>query len=225
MKVFTIIKDQSQRVANKNFRLLGRLPLRQHLIGELSQEFEVTINTDSERLIQQIDELQLANVNTISRNQKYIDWENNPNIKTSPVQDMLFDFCTHLDPEVIVILTHVTSPFLSLETLKDATRKLETDKSIKSIHSVAIIKDFTWMQVDQEFKPINFDPKVVQQTQDLPPLLVSKGAFFIARAGDILAQRKRLPEPVYYYPLNPVESIEIDTEDDLAFACALKENK
>ena len=52
--------------------------------------------------------------------------------------------------------------------------------------------------------------------------MVSKGAFFIAKAGDILDQRKRLPEPVLFFPLDHTESIEIDNFDDLEFARLLK---
>ena len=58
----------------------------------------------------------------------------------------------------------------------------------------------------------------MQRTQDLPPLFVSKGAFFIAKAGDILDQRKRLPEPLIFFPLNHIQSVEIDNFDDLEFA-------
>ena len=97
------------------------------------------------------------------------------------------------------------------------------DSDIKSVHSVEVIRDFAWLDTSKEKLPINFDPLVVQRTQDLPALLVSKGAFFIARAGDILTQKKRLPEPVFYYPLQNAECIEIDTEADLEFAKMLKE--
>ena len=51
---------------------------------------------------------------------------------------------------------------------------------------------------------------------------MSKGAFFIARAGDILDQNKRLPEPLIFFPLNHIESVEIDNYEDLKFARILR---
>ena len=48
--------------------------------------------------------------------------------------------------------------------------------------------------------------------------MVSKGAFFIAKAGDIMKQKKRLPEPLMFYPLNHIQSVEIENFDDLEFA-------
>ena len=62
----------------------------------------------------------------------------------------------------------------------------------------------------------------MQRTQDLSPISVSKGAFFIARAGDILDQSKRLPEPLIFFPLDHIQSIEIDNDEDLEFARLLK---
>ena len=70
--------------------------------------------------------------------------------------------------------------------------------------------------------PVNFCTDRVQRTQDLSPILVSKGAFFIAKAGDILDQRKRLPQPLIFFPLDHTQSVEIDNFEDLEFARLLK---
>ena len=135
---------------------------------------------------------------------------------------MLFDFCKTVDKSEIIVLTHVTSPFLKKKTIIDAVNMLKDDKKSKSIHSIQLIKDFVWVKKDKEAKPVNFFTDRVQRTQDLSPIMVSKGAFFIAKAGDILDQRKRLPEPVLFFPLDHTESIEIDNFDDLEFARILK---
>ena len=60
-------------------------------------------------------------------------------------------------------------------------------------------------------------------TKTKTPIFVSKGAFFIAKAGDILDQRKRLPEPLLFFSLDHVQSVEIDNFEDLEFAKLLKE--
>ena len=59
---------------------------------------------------------------------------------------------------------------------------LQGDKQSKSIHSVQQIKDFVWVKKDRNKIPVNFSPDRVQRTQDLSPISVSKGAFFIAKA-------------------------------------------
>ena len=104
-----------------------------------------------------------------------------------------------------------------------AVEMLQNDQNAKSIHSVQQIQDFVWVKKENEASPVNFQTDRVQQTQDLSPIFVSKGAFFIAKVGDILDQRKRLPEPLLFFSLDHVQSIEIDNFEDLDFAKLFKE--
>ena len=95
---------------------------------------------------------------------------------------------------------------------------LQNDHKSKSIHSVQQVQDFVWLKRANQASPVNFFTDRVQRTQDLSPILVSKGAFFIARAGDILDQRNRLPEPLVFFPLDHMQAVEIDNIEDLKFA-------
>ena len=99
---------------------------------------------------------------------------------------------------------------------------LNNNKKSKSIHSIKTIQDFVWVKKESEVSPVNFSTDRVQRTQDISPIFVSKGAFFIAKAGDILDQRKRLPQPLLFYPLDHTQSIEIDNLEDLEFGRLLK---
>ena len=221
MKIFTIIKEVSQRIPDKNFVKINGNPLWWHLLSELDG-LDVTVNTDSQKFLKQLSNSNLKSIQIVKRDQKHIDWENDEHIDSSPVEDMLFDFCKNLDKSETVVLTHITSPFLKKETIFDAVSMLNNDKKSKCIHSVQQIKDFVWVKKDSHISPVNFYPDRVQRTQDLSPILVSKGAFFIAKAGDILDQRKRLPEPLLFFPLDHTQSVEIDNLEDLEFARLLK---
>ena len=221
MKIFTIVKEKSMRVVDKNFTNIYGHPLWWHLLSEL-EGLDVTVNTDSQKFIKQLRSSNLKSIRVIKRLQKHIDWENNEALDSSPVEDMLFDFCETLDRTEIVVLTHVTSPFLKKETIYDAVNMLQNDHNAKSIHSVLQVQDFVWVKKDNEASPVNFFTDRVQRTQDLPPIFVSKGAFFIAKAGDILDQRKRLPQPLIFFPLDHTQSVEIDNFEDLEFARLLK---
>ena len=221
MKIFTILKQESIRIPNKNFTDVNGHPLWWHLLSELDG-LDVTVNTDSQQFLKQLQSSNLKSIQVIKRNQKHVDWENDNSIDSSPVEDMLFDFCETIDRSEIVVLTHITSPFLKKETIFDAIDLLQNNHNAKSIHSVSQVQDFVWVQKDSEASPVNFFTDRVQRTQDLPPILVSKGAFFIAKASDILDQRKRLPEPLIFFPLNHIEAVEIDNFNDLEFARLIK---
>ncbi len=224
MKIFTIVKELSNRVPDKNFIDLDGHPLWWHLLNELDG-LDVTVNTDSKKFLGQLRNSNLKSIKITERDQKHVDWENDDSIDSSPVEDMLFDFCQNLEKSEMVVLTHITSPFLKKETIFDALKKLENNNEAKSIHSVLQIQDFVWLKKDTVASPINFNTDRVQRTQDLSPILVSKGAFFIARAGDILDQKKRLPEPLIFFPLNHIESVEIDNFEDLKFARIIRGGK
>jgi len=221
MKIFTIIKEDSNRIPGKNFINVNGNPLWWNLLSELDG-LDVTVNTDSQKFIKQLRSSNLKSIQVIKRDQKHIDWENDESIDFSPVEDMLFDFCETLDRSEIVVLTHITSPFLKKETIFDAVNMLQNDQKSKSIHSVQQIQDFVWIKKDSEARPVNFCPDRVQRTQDISLIFISKGAFFIAKAGDILDQRKRLPQPLLFFPLDHTQSIEIDNFEDLEFARILK---
>ena len=217
MKIFTIIKEQSKRIPDKNFAEIKGSPLWWHLLSEL-EGLDITVNTDSEKFIHQLIGSNLSSIKVVKRLQKHIDWENDENTDSSPVEDMLFDFCKTIDRSEIVVLTHITSPFLKKQTILDAIDVLQNNDRAKSIHSIHQVQDFVWLKQGDEATPINFCTDRVQRTQDLSPMLVSKGAFFIARAGDILDQRSRLPEPLIFFPLDHVQAVEIDNFGDLEFA-------
>ena len=221
MKIFTIIKEHSNRITEKNFTDVNGKPLWWHLLYELNG-LDVTVNTDSPKFLKQLQSSNLKQIQVIKREEKHIKWENDKSIDSSPVEDMLFDFCKTVDNSEMVVLTHITSPFLKKETIFKAIDILQNDHKAKSIHSVLQVQDFVWLKKGSQVSPVNFYTDRVQRTQDLQPILVSKGAFFIAKAGDILDQRKRLPEPLLFFPLNHTESVEIDNFEDLQFARFLK---
>ena len=132
MKIFTIIKEKSERIPGKNFVKINGNPLWWHLLSELDG-LDVTVNTDSQKFLIELSNSNLKSIKTIKRAQKYIDWENDENIDSSPVEDMLFDFCKNLDRSEIVVLNSHNVTFLK-QTIFDAIEYASNDKKSKSIH-------------------------------------------------------------------------------------------
>lgn len=226
MKVFTIIKGKSERIPEKNFQDLDGKPLWKHLIEELS-ELDVYVNTDCSAKLELQGILNIPNTKLIQRSAKHVEWEQDPNRFDSPVLSMVQEFVEEYvtDLNEPIVLTHVTSPFISSSTILNAAQQL--NHGFKSVHSVSKIRDFCWLETKDgaENNPINFDPTVVQKTQDLAPVIASKGAFFIFKAGDFLETRDRIMSPCYFYELSHLEAIEIDYPADLEFARSLLSDK
>jgi len=211
MKYFLIIKEHSERIKGKNFIDLGGRPLWKHLVYELEGE-DVYIDTDSPQIIEECKNLSW--VTAYPRKQDFIEYENNDKSCLSPVLMMINNFIdTYVkDDKEIIVTPHVTSPFLKKETIENASTKLQ--EGYDSVHSVTSHQEFSYYQG----KPINFDLDVVQKTQDLEPIVMSNGAFFIFTKKIFKENNNRIGKKPYFYVLPPIEDVEIDNNNDLKLA-------
>jgi CMP-N-acetylneuraminic acid synthetase len=216
MKIFTYIKNKSYRIDSKNFIPICGRPLWTILTEELSQISDFYIDTDSPKVIDHC--LQnYSNVHTYTREQHFIDMENDITNKQSPALLMTKNFLNRYvkSDEEIIVLTHITSPFLKKETVLEASKLIEKDE-YEFVHSVTSRKDFAWLSsVDN---PINFDPKIVQRTQDLDEIIFSNGAFFIFKKKNFMKYNNRLGKNNFLFKLDRIQGIEIDYPEDLELA-------
>ncbi len=210
MKYFIIIKEHSERVANKNFLDLGGKPLYKHLLDELKGE-DVFIDTDSEKLYES---LKSSEVTCYKRSTECINLEVDGSFKVSPVLMMIDNFLEKYvtDENEVIVTPHVTSPFIKLATIRDAAKKL--DEGYDSVLACTEHKEFTYFKG----KPVNFNPEVVQKTQDLEPVVMGNGAFFIFTKKTFKENNNRTGKNPYFYPIIFPESIEIDNEPDFELA-------
>ena len=120
MKFFIIIKEKSERLKDKNFLDLGNKPLFKHLLDELQGE-DVYVDTDSDRIFEECKAL--TNITCYKRDNEYIELENNIEFAVSPVLLMIENFLNKYveNDNEIIITPHVTSPYITLETMLKAS--------------------------------------------------------------------------------------------------------
>jgi CMP-N-acetylneuraminic acid synthetase len=214
MFFFIIIKKKSQRIKNKNFIKLGSKELWKHLVLELKGQ-KVFIDTDSDKIIKECSRY-FPWVIAYPRKKKHIEFEEKETI--SPALLMIDNFLKkHVKSnKEIIVTTHVTSPFIKLRTIKKAAKKL---KKYDSVAAVTKYYNFAWLKKkNNKLVPINFNPKEVNKTQNLEPVIMSNGAFFIFRKKTFIKYKNRIGKNPFYYELNFPESIEIDDKEDLDLA-------
>lgn len=211
MKHFIYIKENSKRVKDKNFVFVGGQPLWGNLVSELTGE-DVYIDTDSE--VVEFACRSIDHVTCYKRLQKHIDIEEDEQFNLSPALLMIDRFLDMYveDENEIIVTPHVTSPFIKLETIKDAAKKLE--EGYDSVQACTVHQEFAYYKDE----PINFEPSVVQKTQDLEPIKLGNGAFFIFTKKTFKENKNRVGKKPFLYPLSMPESIEIDTYQDLSLA-------
>ena len=121
------------------------------------------------------------------------------------------------DENEIIVTPHVTSPFIKLSTIQHACHFLD---EFDTVQACTEHKEFAYFNG----KPVNFDENVVQKTQDLKPVVMGNGAFFIFTKKTFKENNNRTGKNPYFYPLNTIEGIEIDDEDDWNLATRVYEN-
>jgi len=211
MKFFIIIKEESERLPNKNFLTLSGIPLYRHLLNELALE-DVYIDTDSDRIFNECKTL--TNITCYKRDSRFVEMENNIEFGVSPVLFMIENFLNKfvVDEDEIIITPHVTSPFIKLKTILKATEMLT--KGYDTVCACTEHKEFTYFKG----QPVNFNPKKVPKTQNLEPVIMGNGAFFIFTKKEFMKNKNRTSENNYFYPIQLPESIEIDTFEDFKLA-------
>ena len=113
MKIFIPIKQNSQRVPRKNFRLLNGEQLFKYVMLKYN-DFEIFVDTDSDEVIHEVNNDQrLHHVTAYRRRRDQV------GDKIS-VCGLLHNFLEKFKIQEPVIQTHVTSPFLTPQMLKDA---------------------------------------------------------------------------------------------------------
>jgi len=224
MKVFLYVKEESKRLKNKNFLLLGDLELYVHTLLKL-KDFDVYLDTDSSKVYNRCSsDRSLSHVTCYMRDEKYISMEL-ADSENSPALLMIKDFLDEhvTDDDEPVILTHVTSPFLKVSTMLDAVKKLD---KYDSVCSVSEIKSFVLRQdKDNIFTPINFDPGILQKTQSLDSIFYMNSAFFIFTKRSFLENNNRIGKNPFYYKINFPEDLDIDHAEDYEIAKHVTEKR
>lgn len=205
MIIFIPIKEISQRVPQKNFRLIEDVMLYKRCLYKLIN-FKVYVDTDSERIIKEIKEdKNLKHVTVFKRRKNLIGH------KTS-VCDIIKDFIIRFNIiDQSVCQVHVTSPFLKSETLNKASKFLSDHDSVVSCNEY---QNRLWRKESYGYVPINHNPLKLEQTQDLPVYYEENSLFYIFNSDYFLKTGCRVGIKPHFYVCNYPENVDIDTEND-----------
>lgn len=209
------MRHNSERVPGKNYRPLAGIPLYHHVIRTLSAVPEIdliVIDTDSEFIIADCAE-HFPEVQVLLRPEHLRDG-------AIAMNDVLLNTLDQVDAD-IALQTHSTNPFLKTETVSAALKLFtEPGHDFDSVFSVTRLQARLW---DGQTRAVNHDPSVLLRTQDLAPLFIENSCFFIF-APELLRQRgNRIGARPYMVEMEPLEAVDIDTEDDFALAAAIAE--
>ena len=204
------MRHESERVPGKNYRLLGGRPLYAHILDTLRSCPEVdrvVVDTDSEVIRGGI-EADFPEVMLLKRPEELRggDIQMNEVLKhdVSQVKSRFY------------LQTHSTNPLLQPQTISAAADKfLSAYPEHDSLFAVTRIQARLW---DQKGQPINHDPQVLLNTQDLSPVYLENSCLYLFGREDFLQRANRIGERPLMFEIGVEEAIDID--DETAFALA-----
>jgi CMP-N-acetylneuraminic acid synthetase len=211
------MRHHSQRVPQKNYRLLAGKPLFHHIVNSLlacPEIKQIVVDTDSEPVIAGLQQ-HFPQVKVIVRPEHLRE----PDI---PMNEIL-TFDTEQNEADLYLQTHSTNPLLKPETIRAAINSLLNRYPVyDSLFSVTRIQTRLW---DQLGRAINHNPSFLLQTQDLPPVYEENSCMYIFSRQTLLLRRNRIGERPMMFKMDASEAWDIDEELDFEIVNFLMSRK
>jgi len=204
--VYIPIKTTNERFPNKTFANLDGKPLYSYLFNTVkSLGVDVYIDSSDEGVLNLAREWGFK---ALKRPERY-------NENDIAGDDLLKRVIDEIDGEIILFL-HITCPFLTAETIKEALSSIESDSQLDSLLGVVPKFNRFWFKN----MPINHDTTKLMRTQDLIPIH-EEADFYLVKKDSFKRYEKRVCGNIKTIEIKEIEGVDIDTRVDLLHAESL----
>jgi CMP-N-acetylneuraminic acid synthetase len=202
------MRHHSQRVPGKNYRMIAGKPLYAHIIETLLQVPElstIVVDTDSDVILEGL-KTNYPSVTCLRRPDEL-------RADDIPMNEILIHDTGEIQAD-FYLQTHSTNPLLKVETISRGINELlDHYPTYDSIFGVTRRQVRLW---DQQGRPINHNPAVLLQTQNLPPVFEENSCMYIFTRSHLTARRNRLGERPMMFEIDAQEAFDVDNEVDFS---------
>ena len=202
------MRHESERVPQKNFRLLAGKPLYAHILETLqacAQVEQIVVDTDSPTIWEGV-EVGFPSILLLERPKHLRGGD-------VPMNEVLLHDVSQV-PAQFYLQTHSTNPLLKAATIKRALEEFFTAyPEHDSLFSVTRLQARLWSAGTE---PINHDPAELIRTQDLAPVFLENSCLYIFERKSFLQRKNRIGSNSLRFEIEPNEAIDIDRESDFA---------
>ncbi len=202
------MRHHSQRVPGKNYRMIAGKPLYAHIIETLLKVPElstIVVDTDSDVILEGLQK-NYPSVTCLRRPDQL-------RADDIPMNEILIHDTGEIKAD-FYLQTHSTNPLLKAETISRGINELlDHYPAYDSLFGVTRRQVRLW---DQLGRPINHNPAVLLQTQDLPPVFEENSCMYIFTRLHLTARRNRLGERPMMFEIDPQEAFDVDNEVDFS---------
>ena len=210
------MKGNSERVPNKNIRLLNGKPVCHWILESLSRSRyvkEVIINTDSTKIKEIVSGFDFVKV--IDRP----DYLLGDNVSIQPLIAHDIEYATN----EIILQTHSTNPLLKTETIDSAINTyFENNIEFDALFSVTPVQQRYYFK---NREAVNHDPQHLIQTQLLEPLYHENSCIYIFSRETNRKIQNRLGNNPFFFEMDYLEAADIDEWHDFLWTEFLLKQK
>jgi CMP-N-acetylneuraminic acid synthetase len=204
------MRHHSQRVPGKNYRNLAGKPLFHHILDTLKacpEISQIVVDTDSPVVMEGVRQFYPGVV--------LLERPEDLRADTVPMNEILM-YDTAQIPADFYLQTHSTNPLLRSETISKAIEALTSNyPAYDSLFAATRLQSRLW---DGLTRPINHNPAILLQTQDLPPVYEENSCIYLFTRQNLEFRRNRLGERPYLFVMDRDEAWDIDEELDFLIA-------
>ena len=211
------MRHHSQRVPGKNYRPFAGKPLYRHIVESLlacKMISKVVIDTDSPVVMKDV-KVHFPQVQIVERPDHLL-------ADDIPMNDVLL-YDVGQVPADFYLQTHSTNPLLRNDTITRAVQVFTQHYPMyDSLFAATQMQVRLW---DQLARPINHNPAILLQTQDLPPVYEENSNLYIFTRDVIESRHNRIGDRPLIFEVDRLESWDIDEESDFLIAEFLYERR
>ena len=203
------VRQGSERVRNKNFKPFGGQSLLEIKLAKLKQVAgidEIVVNTDSDLAIEIADRYGVGHF----RREPYY-------ASSACINSEHWRNLAETTEAEYVMHTLCTSPLIALDTYEQVLQTFRSkvlSGEHDSINTVRRVKEFLWM----DGKPVNYAIGQSPNSQNLPDVVALTFGISIISRETMIERGNVVGNRPLFYPLDEIESVDIDTDLDFEFA-------
>lgn len=210
------MKEHSERISQKNTKILGKKPLFFFILENLiSAKYvkDIVVDTDSLKITNLIRE-NFSQVTLLKRPEHLLGTK----VSMTPIieYDLKYVKTKHF------FQTHSTNPFLSSKTI-DIAIKIYFESLEKGFDSAMGVNEYQTRFYDENKNPLNHNLDVMVPSQDMPKLYEDNSNFYINSVENFYKNNNRVGKKPVFIMVSKLERLDIDEKEDFIIAQAIYE--
>ncbi|MCV6639582.1 acylneuraminate cytidylyltransferase family protein [Candidatus Albibeggiatoa sp. nov. NOAA] len=203
------MKANSERVKGKNFRDFCGKPLFRWILDTLLEVKAIdciVINTDARHILAE---------NGLVESERVIIRDRKPEICGDMVSmnKILADDINNVEAD-IYLMTHVTNPLVSPETIEQALNQFVQAHTINQADSLFTVNKIQTRFYREDGSAVNHDPDNLIRTQDLEPWFEENSNLYLFTQQSFVKTNARIGQKPMMFTMSKFESIDIDEPED-----------